>query len=86
MHSWDVRRSQNLESAMKLKGTVGRSDLEGGYFTFEAGGERYKLEGGGADLLRDGVSAEVEGEVKRDMMGIGFAAPVLRVKSYRVLQ
>ena len=70
---------------MKLRGTVGHSDLEGGYFTFSDGKETYKLEGGGADLRKAGVRAEVEGQVRRDMMGIGFGAPVLQVKSYKIL-
>jgi hypothetical protein len=70
---------------MKLRGTVGRSDLEGGYFTFSDGKNTYKLEGGGADLLRAGVRAEVEGRVRQDLMGIGFGAPVLEVSKYRIL-
>ncbi len=70
---------------MKIKGTVGRSDLEGGYFTFTDGKETWKLEGGGADLQTAGVTAEVEGAVQKDAMGIGFGAPVLRVKSYKIL-
>ena len=75
-----------MSKSMKLKGKVGRSDLEGGYFTFSAGGnDTYKLEGGGADLLKAGVSAEIEGHVEKDAMGIGFGTPVLRVKSYRIL-
>lgn len=70
---------------MKLKGTVGRSDLEGGYFTFSAGNKTYKLEGGDSDLLRVGVSAEIEGRVREDLMGIGFGAPVLQVAKYKIL-
>jgi len=70
---------------MKLKGTVGRSDLEGGYFTFSDGKTTYKLEGGGADLLREGVRAEVEGRVRSDSMGIGFGAPALEVAKYKIL-
>lgn len=70
---------------MKLKGTVGRSDLEGGYFTFTDGKETYKLEGGGADLHKAGTRAELEGSVQKDAMGIGFGAPVFKVKSYKIL-
>jgi hypothetical protein len=71
--------------ATRIRGKVGRSDLEGGYFTFSDGKSTYKLEGGGADLLREGVSAEIEGKVQKDMMGIGFGAPVLQVIKYRIL-
>lgn len=69
---------------MKLRGQVGRSDLEGGFFTFSDGKNTYKLEGGGADLHKAGVKAEVEGAVEQ-AMGIGFGSPVLRIKSYKIL-
>jgi hypothetical protein len=70
----------------KLKGKVVRSDLEGGFWTLETeDGDTYKLEGGGADLLKKGVSAEIEGAVEEGEMGIGFGAPVLTVKKYRIL-
>ena len=70
---------------MKIKGTVEHSDLEGGYFTFTDGKETWKLEGGGADLRRAGVRAEVEGSVPGGAMGIGFGTPVLKVKTYKIL-
>jgi hypothetical protein len=70
---------------MKIKGTVGKSDLEGGYFTFSDGKETWKLEGGGADLRRAGVKAEVEGALDKGAMGIGFGTPVFKVKSYTIL-
>ena len=69
---------------MKVRGHVGRSDLEGGYFTFSDGKQTWKLEGGGADLHKAGVQAEVEGAVEQ-AMGIGFGSPVLRVKHYKIL-
>ena len=70
----------------KFKGKVVRSDLEGGFWTLEAeDGSTYKLEGGGADLLKGGVRAEIEGAVEKESMGIGFGAPVLAVKKYKIL-
>jgi hypothetical protein len=70
----------------KYKGKVVRSDLEGGFWTLEtADGDVYKLEGGGADLLKKDVKAEVEGAVDEGAMGIGFGAPVLKVKTYKIL-
>lgn len=73
----------------KYKGKVTRSDLEGGFWTLEADdGTTYKLEGGGvdlADLLRGGVRAEIDGAVDEGAMGIGFGAPVLRVKGYKLV-
>lgn len=69
----------------KLKGKVVRSDLEGGFWTLEAeDGTTYKLEGGGADLLKAGVRAEIDGKLEQ-AMGIGFGAPVLTVKNYKIL-
>jgi hypothetical protein len=70
----------------KYKGKVSRSDLEGGYWELVADdGSTYKLEGGGADLLKMGVSVEIDGAIDGDAMGIGFGSPVLRVKKYKIL-
>ena len=70
----------------KFKGKVGRSDLEGGFWTLEGeDGVSYTLEGGGADLLKNGIRVEIEGAVDDQSMGIGFGAPTLRVKSYKIL-
>lgn len=69
----------------KLKGKVVRSDLEGGFWTLQGeDGTTYKLEGGGADLLKAGVRAEVDGSLE-EAMGIGFGTPVLTVKNYKIL-
>ena len=69
----------------KLKGKVVRSDLEGGFWTLQAeDGTTYKLEGGDGALLKAGVRAEVDGNVEQ-AMGIGFGAPVLTVKKYKIL-
>lgn len=69
----------------KFLGKVERSDLEGGFWIFQTDeGDEYKLEGGGKDLLRSGVRAEIEGSVDEAAFGIGFGAPVLQVKSYQV--
>ncbi len=66
----------------KFKGTVGRSDLEGGFWTLETeDGEVYKLEGGGG--YKAGATVEVDGSVDEGAMGIGFGAPVLKVKSIK---
>ena len=70
---------------MKLRGTIGRSDLEGGYLTFDDGERIYKLEGGGDDLRRVGVRAEIDGQIQSASMGIGFGTPVLQVKGYAIL-
>jgi hypothetical protein len=70
----------------KYRGTIGRSDLEGGFWTFTTDdGDEYKLEGGDPKLLKAGVAAEVEGAVDDQAMGIGFGAPVLKVSRYKIL-
>lgn len=70
----------------KFKGTVQKSDLEGGYFTFETDdGDVYKIEGGDKALRVVGAKVEIEGNVDEEQMGIGFGAAVLNVKSWKKL-
>lgn len=70
----------------KYNGTVQRSDLEGGSWIFVTDqGVTYQLKGGGADLLSDGVKAEVEGRLKTEEVGIAMIGDVLEVTSYRIL-
>jgi Protein of unknown function (DUF5818) len=68
----------------KFKGKVVRSDLEGGFWVLETDdGDEYKLEGGDAKLLEAGKRIEVDGAVDDEAMGIGFGAPVLKVKGIK---
>ena len=70
----------------KYRGTVKRSDLEGGRWELHAeDGEVYDLEGAGADVLRDGQRVEVDGKVDKGMMSIGMRGGVLRVKKARAV-
>jgi hypothetical protein len=70
----------------KYVGTIRRTDLEGGAWTLVSDqGVVYQLDGGGADLLVDGVRAEVEGALADDQLGIAMLGDVLRVKRYRVI-
>lgn len=65
---------------MKLKGTIRRSDLEGGHWVLETdAGDRYQLTGAVA-ACKDGMRAEVEGKVDKDAMGIGMTGPQLTVQ------
>jgi len=67
-------------SRMKLKGTIRRSDLEGGQWVLDVdGGERYQLTGSLGDC-KDGLVAEVEGKVDKNAMGIGMMGPQLAVQ------
>jgi hypothetical protein len=70
---------------MKVTGTVRRSDLEGGHWVVETEkGIRYQLEGE-VGLLKDGLRAELTGEVEKDRMGIGMTGPHFRVKKVHAL-
>jgi hypothetical protein len=70
---------------MKLKGTIRRSDLEGGQWTFESNeGETYQLVGK-LDGCKDGLKAEVDGKVDKDAMGFGMTGPQFQVSSIKVL-
>lgn len=65
---------------MKLKGTIRRSDLEGGQWTLETDkGDCYQLSGELAGL-KDGMQAEVEGKVDKGAMGIGMMGPQFAVQ------
>lgn len=67
-------------------GRVVRSDLEGGAWTLITDqGVVYQLLGGGADLLQDGVRAEVTGRLATQQMGIAMVGDMLEVKSHRLL-
>ena len=70
---------------MKLKGTIRRSDLEGGHWIMETdGGDNYQLVGA-VDGCKDGMKAEVEGKVEKDAMGIGMTGPHFQVQKIKAL-
>lgn len=64
---------------MKFKGTIRRSDLEGGQWILETkSGERYQLTGS-LDGCKDGLNAEIEGNVDKNAMGFAMTGPQLAV-------
>ena len=70
---------------MKLRGTIRRNDLEGGHWTIETDkGERYQLVGE-LGACKDGIEAEVEGKVEKNMMGIGMTGPSFTVEKIKAL-
>jgi hypothetical protein len=72
-------------SKMKLKGTIRRSDLEGGHWLLEASdGTNYQLVGAVSEC-KDGMKAEVEGKVDKDAMGIGMTGPHFTVSSIKAV-
>jgi len=79
-----MRRS-GYRAGMKLKGTIRRSDLEGGLWLFEAdGGDKYQLIGE-LDAARDGMRAEVEGKVDKTAVGFGMVGPQFSVHKLTAL-
>jgi hypothetical protein len=70
---------------MKLKGTIRRSDLEGGHWVLETeSGEQYQLTGS-VNGATDGMRAEVEGKVDKGAMGIGMTGPHFAVQKLTAL-
>lgn len=70
---------------MKLKGTIKRSDLEGGQWLFDTDdGDRYQLTGS-INACKDGLRAEVEGAVDQGGFGLGMTGPHFTVKSIKPL-
>ena len=66
----------------KYRGTIRKSDLEGGHLQLEADdGNTYVLEGVPAAVAADGAKVEVDGKVDDDAMGIAMTGPILKVKS-----
>jgi hypothetical protein len=71
---------------MKLKGTIRRSDLEGGHWVLEAeGGDHYQLTGAVGDA-KDGMRAEVEGKVDKQAMGFGMVGAHFTVQKITALR
>src|SRR3954454_23691938 len=74
----------------KFRGTVRRSDLEGGHWQLEAeDGETYVLEGATGPIESDGARGaigaggalvEVVGAVDEDALGIAMTCRILKVK------
>lgn len=70
---------------MKLKGTIRRTDLEGGHWVLHTdGGEQYQLVGK-VDGCKDGMKAEVEGNVDKQAMGFGMVGPHFSVQKLTAL-
>jgi hypothetical protein len=70
----------------KFRGTVKRSDLEGGHWQLVADdGTTYVLEGATAGFAQDGIKVEIDGAVDNDMMSFAMTGPTLKVKSGKKL-
>lgn len=70
---------------MKLKGTITRTDLEGGAWLLKADdGNQYQLTGT-VDGAKDGMRVEVEGKVDKNAMGFGMMGPQFAVQKLTAL-
>ena len=70
---------------MKVKGTIKRSDLEGGHWLLDADdGQQYQLTGK-VDGAKDGARVEVEGKVDKNAMGIGMMGAHFNVSKLTAL-
>jgi hypothetical protein len=66
----------------KFRGTIRRSDLEGGHWQLEGDdGTTYVLEGATGTIEQEGAKVEIDGAVDRDAMGIAMTGPTLRVRT-----
>jgi Protein of unknown function (DUF5818) len=68
----------------KLRGTIRKSDLEGGVFQFHTDdGDVYELEGSDPLLQAEGTKVEIDGNVDRAAMSFTMTGPRLKVKAVR---
>jgi len=70
---------------MKLKGTIRRSDLEGGHWILVVdSGEQYQLSGA-VGSPKDGQSVEVEGKVDKGAVSFGMMGAQFTVNKITTL-
>jgi hypothetical protein len=68
----------------KMRGTIRKSDLEGGVYQFVAeDGTIYEVEGTDPLLQKEGAELEVDGNVDRQALSFTMTGPRLKVKSVR---
>lgn len=69
----------------KLKGTLNRSDVEGGVWVFTTeNGRQYTLDGLPTELEQDGCRLEIEGS-EAQTLGFAMMGAVFQVKSAKAL-
>jgi hypothetical protein len=75
----------SYRAGMKVKGTIKRTDVEGGHWLLDADdGQQYQLVGK-VDGATDGQRVEVEGKVDKNAMGIGMMGAHLSVQKLTAL-
>lgn len=70
---------------MKLKGTLTRTDVEGGHWLLKTdSGDQYQLTGAITNA-KDGIKVEVEGKVDKQAMGFGMMGAQFNVTKLTAL-
>lgn len=80
-----VPRGASYRCVMKLKGTISRSEVEGGHWVLKTdAGDQYQLTGA-IGSCTSGQRVEVEGKVDRNQMGIGMMGAYFNVTKLTAL-
>ena len=70
----------------KFRGTIRKSDLEGGVFQLVAeDGEIYEIEGNDPLLKKEGCKVEIDGSVDKNAMSFSMTGPRLKVKAIKAV-
>ena len=68
----------------KLRGTIRKSDLEGGVYQFHSDdGDVYEVDGSDPLLQAEGAKVEIDGAVDKNAMSFTMTGPRLKVKTIR---
>jgi len=68
----------------KFRGTIRRSDLEGGVWQLAGeDGETYELEGSDPLLAQEGAKVEIDGSVDKGVMSLTMTGPRLKVRAVK---
>jgi hypothetical protein len=68
----------------KLRGTIRKSDLEGGVYQFHTDdGDVFEVEGNDPLLQAEGAKVEIDGQVDKNAMSFTMTGPRLKVKAIK---
>ncbi len=67
----------------KFKGTITKSELEGGVWLLnEDSGQTYQLDSSDESIYKEGQKVSIDGEVDEEIMTFAMMGPVLKVRKY----
>jgi hypothetical protein len=68
----------------KMRGTIRKSDLEGGVYQFHADdGEVYEVDGSDPLLQAEGAKVEIDGQIDKAAVSFTMTGPRLKVKAIK---